>query len=537
MITGASGHRLHEQLIFAGVRLTDGRPERLGVQDTEAALALALDPPVPASLRDQLVPRLQATADPLRAALQARAGDRARQLTTTLSARALEEQEHVAATLNELATTIRSKLSDEHGDQLLLFTGLELDAGERAQAERDLRSLNCPARCDPRPDHRRAGGDRAPLRRARPPSVPRRGHSPRTRGGEDLMARTAVRPRARGRIEDHHAEWLSLVETSGPFLTVPALKRALPDGLEATTIMPDLRVAYTEWRSDPGLQRRWVRWVIDELLGLREAVAEATDADPSHHVAEQAVTLRPSYVVRDQSQDGNPVVLLVHSYEQGTALSRPLPGERWAASPIDRAAELARATGVPLALVTDGASWTLVWAREGESTGICAWRGELWLEEPITLRAFVTLLGARRFFALPVQDGLAALLAESAGKQQEVADQLGAQVRRAVELLITTLDYEDRERHGELLADLDDAEVYRGAVTVMMRLVFLFVAEERRLLPIDDSLYAETLAASTLRAQLQEHADREGEDPLERSTAAWHRILALFRAVHGGDRA
>jgi hypothetical protein len=348
------------------------------------------------------------------------------------------------------------------------------------------------------------------------------------------MARTAVRPRARGRIEDHHAEWLSLVETSGPFLTVPALKRALPDGLEATTVTPDLRVAYTEWRSDPGLQRRWVRWVLDELLGLRDAVAEATDADPSHRVPEQGVTLRPSYVVRDQSQDGNPAVLLVHSYEQGTALSRPLPGERWAASPLDRAAAFARATGVPLALVTDGAGWTLVWAREGESTGICAWRSELWLEEPITLRAFVTLLGARRFFALPVQDGLAALLAESAGKQQEVADQLGAQVRRAVELLITTLDYEDRERHGELLADLDDAEVYRGAVTVMMRLVFLFVAEERRLLPIDDPLYAETLAASTLRAQLQEHADREGEDPLERSTAAWHRILALFRAVHGG---
>jgi hypothetical protein len=348
------------------------------------------------------------------------------------------------------------------------------------------------------------------------------------------MARTTGRPRSRGRIEDHHAEWLSLVETSGPFLTVPALKRALPDGLEAATITPDLRVAHAEWEGDPGLQQRWVRWVLDEVLGMRDAVAEATDADPSHRVAEHAVTLRASYVVRDRGQDGDPAVLLVHRYEHGTALSRPLPGERWAASPLDRAAELARATGVPLALVTDGARWTLVWAREGESTGMCTWRSELWLEEPITLRAFVTLLGARRFFALPVQEGLAALLAESAGKQQEVADQLGGQVRRAVELLITTLDYQDRERHGELLAGLEQAEVYRGAVTVMMRLVFLFVADERRLLPIDDPRYAETLAASTLRGQLQEQADREGEDPLERSTAAWHRILALFRAVHGG---
>ena len=56
VITGASGHRLHEQLIFAGLRLTSERPERLGVQETEAALALALDTPVPAVLRDQLDP-------------------------------------------------------------------------------------------------------------------------------------------------------------------------------------------------------------------------------------------------------------------------------------------------------------------------------------------------------------------------------------------------------------------------------------------------------------------------------------------------
>ena len=346
------------------------------------------------------------------------------------------------------------------------------------------------------------------------------------------MPRRGRQPRSQ--IGRHHAEWLSLVQTSGPFLTVPVLERVLPDGLEAIALMSDLRVAYAEWQQDPGLQRRWIRWVLDELLGLREAVSEATDADPSHMVAEQGVRLRPSYVVRDRTRDGDPAVLLVHRYEAGTALERPIPGEAWAASPLDRAAELARVANVPLALVTDGQRWTVVWAREGESTGTCTWRAELWLEEPVTVRAFVTLLGARRFFALPVEEGLAALLEESASRQQEVADQLGAQVRRAVELLIATLDREDRDRHGELLAELESAEVYRGAVTVMMRLVFLFVAEERRLLPLDDERYNTTLAASTLRAQLQESADRYGEDPLERSTAAWHRVLALFRAVHGG---
>ncbi len=343
-----------------------------------------------------------------------------------------------------------------------------------------------------------------------------------------------ARPK-RPSIEAHHAEWLSLVEPSGPFLTVPALKRALPDGLdERPAARAQLKLAYDEWRAAPELQARWVRWVVDELLELRDSTSEATDADPSHRVAEHGVTLLPSFVVRDHGREGRPPVLLVRTHPEGTRLDRPLPGEAWAASPIDRAAELAKATGTPLALVTDGARWTLVWARPNQTTGTCTWRAELWMEEPLTLRAFATLLGARRFFALPEEEGLAELLQQSADKQQEVADQLGSQVRHAVELLVATLDREDRERHGALLLDLAAAEVYRGAVTVMMRLVFLFVAEERKLLPIDDPLYAETLAASGLRAQLQERADRDGEDPLERSTAAWHRVLALFRAVHGG---
>jgi hypothetical protein len=340
---------------------------------------------------------------------------------------------------------------------------------------------------------------------------------------------------ARSQIERHHAEWLSLVETSGPFLTVPVLVRALSDGLDGLDGEPAmLRVAYAEWRAEPELGPRWVRWVLDELLGLRDAVSDATDADPSHAVPEHATVIRPSHVVRDLSAEGRPAVLLVHEYPTDTALGRPLPGAAWSASPVDRAAELARASDVELALVTNRSTWTLVWARPGQATGTCSWLSDLWLEEPITLRAFVTLLGARRWFALPDSDGLGRLLAEAASAQQEVADRLGQQVRLAVELLIATLDRADRESGNSRLGELPAAEVYEGAVAVMMRLVFLFVAEERRLLPIDDLLYAETLAATTLRGQLQERADRDGEDPLERATGAWHRVLALFRAVHGG---
>ncbi len=31
----------------------------------------------------------------------------------------------------------------------------------------------------------------------------------------------------------HHAEWLSLVEVSGPFLTMPVLEKVFPQNLDA----------------------------------------------------------------------------------------------------------------------------------------------------------------------------------------------------------------------------------------------------------------------------------------------------------------
>ena len=134
------------------------------MQETEAALALAHDAAVPATLRDRLVPQLQSAADPLRAALQARAGDRARQLTATLAGRARDEQAHVEATLSELAATIRREAFGEDGDQLQLITGLELDAGDRVQVERDLRSLR--ARLDG--SRRRSSASRRRSRGATP---------------------------------------------------------------------------------------------------------------------------------------------------------------------------------------------------------------------------------------------------------------------------------------------------------------------------------------------------------------------------------
>jgi hypothetical protein len=141
VITGAAGHRLHEELISAAIRLNGATADRLGVEATAAALATAKDTALPRTLADQLVPRLQANGEQLRAALNARASDRARQLAATLTRRASEEQEHVRQTLTELQQTIRREAFGDQGAQLQLITGLELDAGDVRQVERDIEAL------------------------------------------------------------------------------------------------------------------------------------------------------------------------------------------------------------------------------------------------------------------------------------------------------------------------------------------------------------------------------------------------------------
>src|SRR5512135_716656 len=149
-------------------------------------------------------------------------------------------------------------------------------------------------------------------------------------------------------------------------------------------------------------------------------------------------------------------------------------------------------------------------------TGFITWDATFWTEEPLTLRAFRSLLGVHRFFSVPADETLEALLAESASNQQEVTDRLGYQVREAVEVIIWSLDKIDQDEGRKLLAGIPEADLYEAALTVMMRLVFLFSAEERSLLLLGDPLYDEHYAVSTLVARLQETADQQGEEILER---------------------
>lgn len=89
-----------------------------------------------------------------------------------------------------------------------------------------------------------------------------------------------------------------------------------------------------------------------------------------------------------------------------------------------------------------------------------------------------------------------------------------------------------RELLDDALARPDDY-LYKGLLTVLLRLVFVLYAEDRGLLPTEHPLYAQHLSVLALFEQLQR--DKSAwPDSMARRFGAWERLVALFRAVYLG---
>jgi hypothetical protein len=341
----------------------------------------------------------------------------------------------------------------------------------------------------------------------------------------------------------HHRDWLALVEVTGPFLSLPVLRATWPalDPIEPGE-REELRRAHGDWRTDPATgQQAWVEYVLRDLLGWRDDVHTDELDTLAVEVPEHDTTITPSFVLVEPGEEVKPdsARLLGMLCEPGMQPTARIRDSAWAATPVDRLAHLCRHHGVELGLATDGRWWALVWAPRGGVTSTAVFDAVAWPEaaERDAVRAFRSLLGRRRFFAVPDAERLLPLLRSSLDSQEDITEALGVQVREAVELLVAAIgrgDVRERAAGGPGLEQVTAHEVYRGAVSVMMRVVFLLFAEERRLLPSDNELYAQAYSAGRLCAELEQRALEGTEEELENSHAAWHRLLALFSAVHSG---
>ena len=357
---------------------------------------------------------------------------------------------------------------------------------------------------------------------------------------------------------EQHRAWLELVDTEGPFLSVPVLTGLYPQGMpglsrehrevlraaksafdrawDAWDAQRDSAAALASYRRT---RDSWVSTVLTEVLGWGDSWTEAC-ARPSLTEAYRAVSdgVHPVTVT--------PTGALMHGEQVGALVSvtdpvdslRDLANDGWATSPVDRMAAMLRAPGsdCSIGVVTDGRWWAVVSAPGNGATASGVVDSQTWVEEPATRDAFCELLGVQRLVGGTTEHRLPKLFENSVLAAEEITEALGTQVRSAVELIVSALsdvllDAAEREE-----VEAKPREIYDAVVTVMMRAVFLLFAEERGLLPTE-SLYTSGYGLAPVLDALEERARDEGEESMDGTSLTWHRLLATSRALHGGVNA
>ena len=370
-----------------------------------------------------------------------------------------------------------------------------------------------------------------------------------------------------------HLEWIGFVRPTGLVVSPTALVRA--------GVILD--------RRDVEGQRRLGEWVGEEGTDEGHQPDEASPADFQSFAAEilgwsfstrgyagtaerpvpqdlvlgvpDAGTLKPDYAVRmererrprrhrsdHEVQDGGPDAtqtwqLLVCNLTSGedfdVSSHSAAKSSGVETSARGRMERLLRQTGVPAGLLFNGVAIRLISAPQGENSGWVDFRVSDMMTtagRPI-LTAMRALLGEDRLLLVPREQRLAALLRDSRKYQNEVSERLAEQVLHALYELLRGFQAAHDASRGMLLTRplKDDPDhVYRGLLTVVLRMVFLFYAEERDMLP-QDGVFVRGYSLASLYERLREDAAMH-PDTMDQRFGAWAQFLVLTRMIHDGAR-
>jgi len=192
--------------------------------------------------------------------------------------------------------------------------------------------------------------------------------------------------------QSQQAEWLSLIEISGPFLSLTTLEKAFPQGLEdvQTPRRRALRAAYEEWaeaveEQDPQLpefHKEWIRLVLIELLEYDQqsltSVADWSGELPCISSQEHSGSFQPDWIIHSLVNGKERLFIAV--LPPGTDLESVRKDDSWPVTLQERMVLLCRAYGLRVGLVTNGERWMLVNAPEGFNSSQASWYALLWFQ-------------------------------------------------------------------------------------------------------------------------------------------------------------
>jgi hypothetical protein len=350
-----------------------------------------------------------------------------------------------------------------------------------------------------------------------------------------------------------HLEWLGFIQPTGLVVSAAALVSAgaILDRRDARG-QELLRASLEDHQPDGdgtepvaaiGDFRRFAETVLDWTFresGYAGMNGHPIPAELEVLLPEFGETLRPDLAVRELDPAAGEAAwqLVVCELPLGQDLDAiPHTVGGFEASPHGRMERLLRETGVSAGLLCNGLTLRLVSAPRGETSGWLDFRVEQMVEtagRPLST-ALRLLLNERRLLALPEEKRLAALLHQSRLYQNTVSEQLAQQVLHALYELLRGVQAADDSTGGDLLRgplEEDPDQVYHALLTVILRLVFVLYAEERGMLPGDET-FLRSYSLAGLYERLREDAVQH-PDTLDQRFGGWAQLLALFRMVHDG---
>ena len=369
-----------------------------------------------------------------------------------------------------------------------------------------------------------------------------------------------------------HLEWIGFVRPTGLVVSAPALVRA---GVILNRRDAEGQRLLREWVEDDGVDHGPAaagprlpdfRAFAESVLGWSfspKGYAGTSDAPIPDQLAVQLPegggTFRPDVAVRAEplrsplpepapeaieaesdKDEPSPWQLLVSVIDTGKSFDGTAAGGL-ELSAHGRMERLLRHTRAPAGLIFNGTALRLVSAPPGENSGWLDFRVADMLQtagRPICA-AMRELLGETRLLAVPADKRLAALLSDSRKFQNEVSERLAEQVLHALYELLRGFQAAHDASRGELLGrELVDKpdEIYRGLLTVVLRLVFLLYAEERDMLPKGEIFLGSTIPSSGLYDSACERTRPCFPTPWTSGTALGRNCWCCFVMIHDGGR-
>lgn len=281
---------------------------------------------------------------------------------------------------------------------------------------------------------------------------------------------------------DPNLEWLGHVQPIGLVVAPRVLaENGLVPAEQSRADSEDVLALLTE--EGPAIKDHWrlantvLGWPANRVAGSPEGPSLPED-ELRVYVPEAETELVPDWAVM---KPGGGWQLLVQQLPLGVDPDKRGALAGWEATPHQRFERLLRETNVSTGLLLSDDAWRLVHAPRGETSG--------WLIFPLRplgtvagramLGGFKLLLDTTRLFADAAPRRLPAVLQASRDAQAAVSTDLAGQVLGALHELLRGLHAADPNRLIRLAQNRPE-HVYEGLLTVLLRLIFLLYAEDRK---------------------------------------------------------